>query len=290
MTVFVRRYPLISFFVLTFVISWSGVIAVSFFMGMPTTSSQFERFGPIALSPFLLGPTIVGLLLTRIVHGRAGFSVLKSRLAKWRIGIGWYVFAVLTVPAILSVMLLILSQFSSDFIPKICIEKNKVEFALIAIITGLVGGGVLEETGWTGFATPIMIERFGPYRAGLVLGVIWGFWHFLPVFWASGDASGMIDWALFLPGLFCHYVVLIPYRILIIRLYDHTLAFLPVMLMHASLTAFSSFILNIYAAGWPLFFYFLILAAALWFIVAVVYKLDYREMTAIDRKNGSYGE
>ncbi len=46
----------------------------------------------------ILGPFISGLLFTGVLYGRAGFRQLKSRLLKWRVGLGWYVFALLIAP------------------------------------------------------------------------------------------------------------------------------------------------------------------------------------------------
>jgi membrane protease YdiL (CAAX protease family) len=39
-------------------------------------------------------------------------------------------------------------------------------------------GGVTEETGWRGFALPLLQERMTPLAASLVVGVLWGVWHF----------------------------------------------------------------------------------------------------------------
>jgi membrane protease YdiL (CAAX protease family) len=272
MKTFIKQKPVLTYFILTFIISWSGVIIMSFFMGMPTTSKQFEEIGPIALIPFLLGPTVVSLFLIGFIHGKSGFHELKSRFLRWKINIGWYVFSVLMLPVLLSIILLILSQFSSDFIPKIITESDKLSLIIIGIATGLIGGGLLEEIGWTGFATPKLRSRYSVFKTGLIIGVLWGVWHFLPVFWGSGDINGKLDWSLLLPGLFCHYAVLIPYRIILVWLYDHTNSLIPVMLMHASLTTFSFFILNISKSGYPLFIYYLFLAMALWIIVGIIFS------------------
>lgn len=245
---------------------------MSFFMGMPTTSKQFEEIGPIALIPFLLGPTVVSLFLTGCIHGKSGFHELKSKFLRWKINIGWHVFAVLMLPVLLSIILLILSQFSSDFIPKIITENNKISLITMGVVTGLIGGGLLEEIGWTGFATPKIRSHCSTLKTGLILGFLWGVWHFLPVFWGSGDINGKLDWALFLPGLFSHYAVLIPYRILLVWLYDQTNSLIPVILMHASLTTFSLFILNISKGGYPLFIYYVFLAMTLWIIVGMIFS------------------
>jgi len=48
-----------------------------------------------------------------------------------------------------------------------------------------LGGPLNEEPGWRGFALPKLQARFGPYRAALILGVLWTGWH-LPLFLIHG--------------------------------------------------------------------------------------------------------
>ncbi|MCK7511306.1 MAG: CPBP family intramembrane metalloprotease [Desulfobacterales bacterium] len=45
--------------------------------------------------------------------------------------------------------------------------------------------GPVEEFGWRGFALPLLQRKMAPIWAGLLLGIIWGFWH-LPAFLLSG--------------------------------------------------------------------------------------------------------
>ncbi len=269
--------PITAYFILTFVLSWSGVIVMSFFMGMPTTSQQFADIGPIALLPFLFGPTLIGLFMTGIVHGAPGFRQLKSRLFKWRIGPEWYAFVLLAVPVALAVILFVLSRFSGDFVPKVMTASDRTSLIVTGALTGLIGGGFLEELGWTGFATPAFRARnFSILKTGLIIGFFWGLWHFLPVFWGSGDSQGHLDWDLFYPGLFSHYAVLIPYRIILVWIHERTGSLIPVMLMHASLTAFLLFILNISAGGVPLLIYLAVVAILLWLFVALILAMPRR--------------
>lgn len=281
MTNFIRQKPVLAYFIFTFILSWSGIIIVSFFMGMPTTSKQFAETGPMALIPLLLGPTIVSLFMTGLISGRQGLRDLKNRLLKWKVNIKWYAFAMLTLPVFLSVMLFILSRFSPDFIPKVMNESDKISFVITGVITGLIGGGLLEEIGWTGFVTPRLRSRYSLIRSGLTLGFVWAFWHFLPVLWGSGDANGRLDWVQFLPSLFCHYTVLVAYRVILVWLHDRTGSIIPNILMHACMTTFVNFILGISVSGMSLFIYFAFLAAFLWIIVGVIFKAEKRKLKGI---------
>jgi len=131
-------------------------------------------------------------------------------------------------------------------------------------------GGFLEELGWTGFAVPGLRLRYGVLTTGLIVGFLWGAWHFLVTFWASGDSSGALSLPLFLPPLVFYVAVLPVFRVLMVWVYDHTDSLLIAMLMHASLTGSTLFVLKPQATNVALMIYYLVLAAVLWFFVAVV--------------------
>lgn len=172
---------------------------------------------------------------------------------------------------VIIIILTILTLFSSVYIPEIVITDNKAGLIVPGVILGILGGGFLEELGWTGFAVPRLRMKYSVLKTGLITGLLWALWHFLPVLWGSGDADGNLDLAQFLPALFCHYTVLIAYRVLLVWLHDCTKSLIPVMLMHASLTMFINFIfrLNSAAAGFSLLIYFSAVAIALWGMVGI---------------------
>ena len=180
--------------------------------------------------------------------------------------------AILTAPVLLTIILLILSQFSTDYAPNIVSERNKTQLIITGVLTGLLGGGLFEEIGWTGFATPELRKKHDVVYTGLFIGFFWGLWHLLPVYWGSGDIEGKIDWTLFLPGLFTHYAILVPYRVLIVWIHDHTRSLIPAILMHASLTTFILFLLSISPSGLPLFIYYICIATGLWIMVWIIHR------------------
>lgn len=267
MKTFIKQHPLFSYFLVTFIVSWAGIFVVAIFLGMPATSDTFENIGPIALIPTLLGPPIVGVVFTGLLYGREGLRSLLAKFLRWKVPVKWYLIALLFVPVTLCLILFILSRFSPDYYPKILLQPDKTNFIITGILTGLLGGGLFEEIGWTGFATPELRKRYGVVKSGLILGFFWGLWHFLPVYWGSGDVNGNLDWSLFLPGLFCHYTLLVPYRVLLVWLHEKTNSLPPVILMHASLTAFILFILNLNEGGLPLFVYYSCFSLILWALV-----------------------
>lgn len=266
-SVFIKRHPVLTYFALTFTISWGGILIVIGPGGIPGTTAQIEKLFPIALMTLLVGPSVAGILLTGLIYGREGFREFLSRLLKWRVSVRWYVVALLATPFLVTVTLLVLSLSSPAFLPGIFTTDDKASLLLSGIAVGLMGG-LLEELGWTGFAVPKLRLRYGVLTTGLIVGFLWGAWHFLVTFWASGDSSGALSLPLLLPPLLFYAVLLPVYRVLMVWVYDRTESLLVAILMHASLTASTVFILQPQATA--LVTYYLVLAAVLWIFVAVV--------------------
>lgn len=277
---YLKKNPVTLFFTLTFMISWSGILIVAYQTGIPATTKQFDELLPIAMIPYLLGPSIASFIMIGLTIGKKGFLELFGRLLKWRLGGSIYLLALFTIPIISIISLFILYQFSEVYIPDIFAKDDKTVLVLSGLIYGIIGGGLLEELGWTGYATPKLREKYSVVKTGLIIGIIWGLWHFLPVFWGSGDDSGNLLLSSFLPGFFFQYAGLIPIRILIVWIYDQTNSLIATLILHASVTASTFFIFNISETGMPLFFYYALLALGLWaFVFFIINKSQIHENT-----------
>ena len=108
---------------------------------------------------WVAGPPIAGILLTGLLHGRAGFRDLLTRMRRWRVGARWYAVALLTAPLVFTAILLAFSLSSPEFLPRILTTSDTASVLLFGIGWGLIGGGFLEELGWTGFAVPTLLRR-----------------------------------------------------------------------------------------------------------------------------------
>jgi membrane protease YdiL (CAAX protease family) len=229
---------------------------------------------PFMLLALFAGPSVAGILLTSLVSGRAGLRELLSRLLRWQVGARWYAVALLFAPLLVTAVLLALSLLSPEFLPGIVTTEDRVTLLLFGIAWGLIGGGFLEELGWTGFAVPRLRLRYGALTTGLIVGLLWGAWHFLVAFWSSSSFFGEHSLAIFVAGFLIFYGGALPaYRVLLVWVYDRTGNLLVAMLMHASLSA-STLILQPLATGTPYLTWNLVLAAALWVVVAAVQRLQ----------------
>lgn len=267
---FVRTRPVFAYFVLTFLISWGGVLLLIpvIFGRIPVPSDEMDRFFMYPLLITVAGPPLAALLVTGLAEGRAGLRELRSRLGRWRVGMRWYALALLGAPLAVMAALLPLSLLSSDFVPSIVATDGRVGLLLAGIAAG-IAAGVPEEVGWTGFAVPRLRARHGVLTAGLLLGTIWGVWHLLVYALGSGTPAGGFDWASFLPVVVFFIAVLPVFRVLMIWVYDRTESVPVAMVMHGALSATAPLILAPDVTGWALAAFYFALASLLWIVVAV---------------------
>ena len=269
----IKKNPVVTYFIITFTISWGGTILVmSGSGGIPTTKEQFDMQLPIAILLMIVGPSAAGLLLTGIVYGRAGFRDLLSRLLKWRVSLRWYAIALLTGPIVLMATLLALSLTSPVYLPGIFTTNDKVGRLISGMLAGLAVG-FFEELGWTGFAVPRLRLRYSILATGLIVGVLWGAWHIMgQVIMASGTYSGALPLQVFLIANTISLLIgqLPAFRILTVWVYDRTGSLLVAMLMHVAYTAATMIFEPVAVSGVPLFIYGWVSAAVMWVIAIAV--------------------
>jgi CAAX protease family protein len=276
---FVTRRPVAVYFAATFAISWGAALAAIGGSGgmRGTTPGSDPRF-VYALIGMLAGPSVTGILLTTLVHGRTGLRALLSRVRRWRAGATWYAIALLTAPVLMLTTLFALSFTSRAFLPGIVTSDQKAPILLVGLAVGL-SAGIFEELGWTGFAIPMMRRRHPPVTSGFVVGIWWSAWHLFPNVWSSHAAAGELAMSAFFVatalGVFVGYLT--AFRVLMVWVYEHTESVLVAMLMHASITS-SLLILNpVGISGTHLVVYSFALAAAVWIVVSAVAVANRRQ-------------
>ena len=269
---FLKTRPVLSYYLLVFTISWGGLLILIGGPGhIPGTKEQAEKLFIPALLVMFSGPFISGILMNFLFGGQEGLRQLLLRFLRWRVKARWYAVAVLTGPLLVAAVLCSLSIFDKAFLPGIVTTNDKIGSLIFGLGWGLLGGGLLEETGWTGFAVPELRRRHSILSTGLVVGILWGIWHFMIAFWASDYLRGADSWLMFVAGFLSFYLLALPaYRVLLVWVFDRTGGNLPViMLMHAFLSA-STLIFQPSAAGEIAFLWNSVLGVVLWLVVAIV--------------------
>lgn len=259
---FIERHAVATYYALAFAISVGGFLLVLGPDGFFATGSAIAGGGAVAL----VGPAIAGVLLTGLVDGRKGFRLLISRLRRWRVGARWYAVALLTGPLVMGATVFGLSLASPDFRPDIVTADNKLSIVATGIAIGLVGP-FLEELGWTGYALPRLRERYGVLTTGLVMGLLWGAWHF-PLFAGERDTEGSVPTALLVVVLL--FAWLPPYRVLMVWVYDRTQSLLLAYLMHVPISATTIILASDVVLGTAVVTKVLVWGAAFWVLIGVV--------------------
>jgi uncharacterized protein len=190
----IRRYPLVSFFMLSYALSWWPWILYSLDLS-PT---------PIAALPFL-----AAFIVLAVTEGRSGVVRLLRRMVRWRVGLRWYAVALLlpvvvTLTATALNVLVLGARPTSSWAEVGGWSILLQVFFLQILIPG--SGGLWEEPGFRGYALPRLQVGRSALVASLILGVLWAFWH-LP-FVVTGEDTWIdaflfpIEWAIAYTWLF----------------------------------------------------------------------------------------
>ena len=172
-----RRHPLVTFFLLVFIITW--VVWVPRASGAP--------LGVVGQA-WTWAPAIAALLAAALTGGRGALRELGSRLVRWRVGWQWYLVVILG-PAAFSLAVAgvytLLGGSWAEAAPPALLEGTLLFLPLFLLILTLTDG-LGEELAWRGFALPRLLTRYNALAASLILGVIWALWH-LPLLWTQGN-------------------------------------------------------------------------------------------------------
>jgi CAAX protease family protein len=171
------RHPLVSYFLIAFVFSWLMFLpGLLTYYGVLSLSPQIVRSLAIA---GLLGPTLSGLIMTAVTEGRTGIGQLLRRIVRWRVGLRWYLFALVGLPIVMVLGTIIRPGALESL--NISTQPFSLAYLKAFVSMLLIGGPLFEEPGWTGFAQPRLQRLYGPVAGGLLLGSLWALWH-LPGF------------------------------------------------------------------------------------------------------------
>jgi len=194
-------------------LSFSAVIA---YLSFSTGDNNISILIP-------LSPSLLAILVTFLGFGRRGQSEMFSGRFVGRLNLRWSLVALLLVPVVAAVGLLAHSFFGG---PALGLRTTQLLPQVIVIVLISLG----EEFGWRGLALPRLQERFSALNASLILGLVWGFWHF-PGYLVGAGVPLAIPFAMFL-------LWIILATILITWVYNNTGgSILSAILMHSAANA-----------------------------------------------------
>jgi membrane protease YdiL (CAAX protease family) len=174
-----KRYPLISFFILAYAIAW-----------IPVGLQGIFGRGVLGIAGF--APALAAIILASVNEGQTGVQDLLASLFRWRVGLKWYLTALLA-PLALEVLAIPLQGWLGGATASIHLRDwirtlpSQLPL-LVPVLLFLVLYSSGEELGWRGYALPGLQKRYGSLWASLILGILWGLWH-LPVLLTSGTVQ-----------------------------------------------------------------------------------------------------
>lgn len=220
---------LLVYFALAFLISW--------LIWIPLVAASQNWIGDGA--PFILfylgtlGPALAAVVVLLFGQGRAGVWSILHKLVLWRVGVKWYLIALLLPAAVRFTSLGLLNLFGwipSDFSFRPWLELLGISLLMLLLVP-------FEEIGWRGYALPQLQAMYGALPASLILGVMWGLWH-LPLVWVKGSYQ---ESASPLKYMLVFTVTILPISILFTWIYNCTKgSLLLVSLFHAAINVTES--------------------------------------------------
>jgi uncharacterized protein len=166
---FVRRYELVIFFALSYLIAWSTLPFGSF----------------LAFSPL-----VSAIVVILIAEGLPGLARLGRRLIRWRVNWIWYA-AAIGLPLVVHAVAVGLNLAAGAPAPSL--TQFQPWYAVLLVFgLGMVNpteGPLGEEPAWRGFAQPRLQSRWSPLASAALLGLLATIWHLPLVFMPQFDLS-----------------------------------------------------------------------------------------------------
>ncbi|WP_458782085.1 CPBP family intramembrane glutamic endopeptidase [Arthrobacter sp. D3-16] len=232
----IKRHPVAAFVVIALSLSWTGQILSLLLLGniLP---------GILAELLILLGTAI---LVTGAADGRPAVRELFRRAFRWRVAPGWYLAALLALPALTVIIAAATGTFhppAGGWVPLVA------NYLLNTLIIGALLGNIWEELAWTGVVQHRVMDRRGPAIAAMLTAIPFALIH-LPFAFAERGFSGTpwsevaVSWAvLFLFAPFFRLLMGIAYL-------GTGYSLFIVGLLHASFNASMATKLDVFDGEW----------------------------------------
>ncbi|GGO83663.1 CPBP family glutamic-type intramembrane protease [Nonomuraea cavernae] len=193
-----------AFFVLLFVVAVPFWVVGAFTGHLPGVPMRL----PVSALMFP-GPLLVAVFLLRRRESGATRLLLRRAFAPRRLAHpAWLTATFLLVPGI-ALLGYALDRAMGGA------SSQGLDVSILAVpplFALFFAAAVAEEAGWTGFALDPLRARWGDLGAALVLGVVWGSWHLVPLVQAGRTPGWIAWWALGTVGA----------RLVMVRLYVAT--------------------------------------------------------------------
>ena len=223
---FIRRHPLLSFFV------WFFTVGQAFaFLPVLVPGTG------VAHQTFIIASTLVGLLLptlliTYLVDGRDGIRALWRHIAKVKVGAGWYGLALIGLPLLAAAITVAFAGWPTDVsVPRLL--WLLLPSYLLPLLVTFVLNNLWEEVAWMGFVQARLQARHGAFWAAMITGPLFALQHISLLVGGGSVLAGLVLLVVFT-------LLTTPFRFLTGWMYNRTASLFLVGLVHAAGNAAAS--------------------------------------------------
>jgi membrane protease YdiL (CAAX protease family) len=165
---FIARYSIGAFFILAMVLGAGAVYLVV--QGILPAGTALAS---------VLSASIAGIIMTAVEDGRAGLKLMLKRLLIWRVGIGYWLFALLFLAPVILLGSMANPLFNGD---PLSFNSMRPALEILVMFVGFfIVAGLGQELGWTGFLMPRLQARYGALTSCVIRAALGAIWH-LPLF------------------------------------------------------------------------------------------------------------
>jgi membrane protease YdiL (CAAX protease family) len=171
---FIQSHPLTTFFGASVGFGWLLTWLIAHLPSNPLIL-------PLLAFPISYVPTLMAVIVLRVAGSDEERRAFRERLTTFRVGARWYVVALLLLPLIDLAGVALATVFGGRF---------PFHLTMLALLPLFLITNFGEEIGWRGYALPVLQTRFTPLASALLLGFVWGAFH-----WVAFLQNPAMGWA-----------------------------------------------------------------------------------------------
>jgi membrane protease YdiL (CAAX protease family) len=209
----IARHPVATYLIMVYAINFPIALPSALTRGdfLPLDLALYESLGTI------FGVTLPAFLVTAATDGWVGVRDLASRCVRWRLGIRWYLIALLGMPVAMT--LATTAAYGTPLLNNLS-DKGELLFTLVLpqLVLLILLFNWAEEIGWTGFLQNKLQDRFSPLKACALTAFPFAVFH-IP-FFLHEEGWALANLPIALVYLVFETFVLMFARVVVIWLYN----------------------------------------------------------------------